>query len=232
MEAVPQPHHSWKTLLLRGDVRGGHFNAFAEIIGTIHIRSSSRLNELKLEFGDWSFFESLRLEPYYAYTAGQVPEAASFLDLLQGDTRSVRTALVHGDFSPKNVLVREESLFLVDHEVAHIGDPAFDIGFSMAHFLSKARHVMDARAHLLGAAYQYWSRYASMTSQERWYMDMEERVVRHTLACLLARAAGRSQLEYFDSSEKQLQCQAVLSLIDEPPKSVERLVDEWGARLG
>jgi aminoglycoside phosphotransferase (APT) family kinase protein len=232
MEAIQHPHYNWKTLLLNGDVRAEHVDAFAEIIGTIHVRSSRRLTDLQPEFGDRTFFESLRLEPYYDYTAGKVPEAATFLERLQGDTRSERSALVHGDFSPKNVLVRDDTLILVDHEVAHIGDPAFDLGFSYAHFLSKARHVVGARGRLLEATRQYWSRYTSITAQEHWYQGLEERVVRHTLACLLARVAGRSQLEYLEPSEKELQERAVLRLIDDPPESVERLVDKWDKSLG
>ena len=63
------------------------------------MRSSGRLKELEAEFGDRTFFESLRLEPYYAYTAGRIPEAAAFFERLQHDTRSVRSTLVHGDLT-------------------------------------------------------------------------------------------------------------------------------------
>ena len=37
-------------------------------------------------------------------------------------TRSRRLTLVHGDFSPKNVLVYRGRLVLLDHEVIHWGD--------------------------------------------------------------------------------------------------------------
>jgi aminoglycoside phosphotransferase (APT) family kinase protein len=232
MSAVPQPHDNWKSLLLKGEVNPVHIDRFAEIIGTIHLRSNRRLNELEPEFADRTFFESLRLEPYYAYSAAQVPEAAAFLERLQRETRLVRSTLVHGDLSPKNVLVRDDTLVLVDHEVAHIGDPAFDLGFSCAHFLSKARHVVAARNRLLESTDRYWSGYLEIVGEEPWSQEMETRVVRHTLACLLARAAGRSQLEYFDQSEKTLQIQAVLHLIEGSPRTMERLVHEWSILLG
>jgi 5-methylthioribose kinase len=232
MKAIPQPHENWKTLLLAGDARTEHVDAFAELIATIHVRSGRRLEELEPELGDQTFFESLRLEPYYRYTATQVPAAAAFLGKLQQETRTVRTTLVHGDYSPKNVLIWNGTLVLVDHEVAHVGDPAFDLGFSLTHLLSKARHLPDARGRFLDASHSYWSRYAAMTEGEPWRTGLEPRIVRHTLACLLARVAGCSQLEYLQPAEKERQRETVLALIEEPAKTIRELIDEWAAALG
>ena len=39
-----------------------------------------------------------------------------------------RRCLVHGDLSPKNVLLGGGGLWVIDFEVAHVGDPAFDLG--------------------------------------------------------------------------------------------------------
>src|SRR5207253_6106542 len=123
--------------------------------------------------------------------AAAVPEAAAFLAPLVDETRARRETLVHGDYSPKNVLVRDDRLVLLDHEVVHFGDPAFDLGFSLAHLLSKAHHLADRRGDFTQAALLYWRAYAG----ER---QLEPRAVRHTLACLLARVAGRSPLEYLN----------------------------------
>ena len=57
---------------------------------------------------DKRHFRSLRLEPYYQYTARQLPAAAAFLDQLCLEADSIMETLVHGDFSPKNVLVRAD----------------------------------------------------------------------------------------------------------------------------
>ena len=59
-------------------------------------------------FADRSFFESLRLEPYYGYTATQVPRSSGFLSELIAATRARQVTLVHGDFSPKNLLLEED----------------------------------------------------------------------------------------------------------------------------
>jgi hypothetical protein len=109
---------------------------------------------------------------------------------------------------------------LLDHEVIHLGDPGFDVGFSMAHLLSKARHVRGMRRELAQAALRYWELYAAAASPD------EERCVRHTLGCLLARVAGRSQLEYLDREEKRAQAQVTAGLMAAPPASMERLVEK------
>ncbi|MGH7214269.1 MAG: phosphotransferase family protein, partial [Tepidisphaeraceae bacterium] len=159
MQAVPQPHENWKTMLLAGRVGLDHLEQFARLLGTIHRRSHQRRDELAPIFDDRGFFESLRVEPYYAYTASQVPEAAGFYASLIADTRRRRLALVHGDYSPKNVLVHGGRLVLIDHEVIHWGDPAFDVGFALTHLLSKARHVTSKRSKLLSGAAFFWENY-------------------------------------------------------------------------
>ena len=203
MAAVASPHENWKTMLLEGEVADEQVDRFAEILATIHTRSSTRLDELEPEFGDRSFFETLRLEPYYGYAAEQTPRAATFLLDLQHETRAVRATLVHGDYSPKNVLVHRGRLVLVDHEVSHLGDPAFDLGFSTAHLLSKAHHLPASRVAFLRAAQRYWAGYARRTAGEPWRRELEPRAVRHTLGCMLARVAGRSRLEYLSECRER-----------------------------
>lgn len=239
MRAVPQPHFNLKALLLAEPLPVLKMldwaNQFGSLLGTIHGRSQSHQKELSLLFDDRSFYESLRLEPYYEYSATVEPRAASFLLQLVQMTRQRRLALVHGDYSPKNILVASGKLVLLDHEVIHWGDPAFDLGFALAHLLSKARHRPEYRADFLSMAQRFWDAYCESVGlaldetpgetilyQGRsfkryrgipWSTDLEQWAVRHTLACLLARAIGRSPLEYLDTNERQRQCSAVLQLI-------------------
>ena len=148
MEQVPEPHHNWKHLLLTGEVVDSHFEQFGALLGAIHRESAGKKDELQGIFGSRDVFETLRLEPYYRYTATQVPDAAPFLNTLIAETLATQTTLVHGDYSPKNILVHAGRLVLLDCEVVHFGDPAFDLGFSMAHFLGKANHLRHRRVRL------------------------------------------------------------------------------------
>jgi 5-methylthioribose kinase len=225
MQAVPQPHVNWKRMLLDGQLYSRHVEQFARLLGTIHLQAYFRRSEVAPDFEDRSFFESLRLEPYYRYCAAQLPETAPFFQTLIDDTLCQRVTLVHGDYSPKNILIFQDRLILLDHEVIHFGDPAFDLGFSLTHLLSKAHHLSARRTEFADAARQYWQTYRLTIGDVIWATDLEERAVRHTLGCLLARAAGRSQLEYLSAEERQRQREVAVFSMNHPPATIPELVD-------
>jgi tRNA A-37 threonylcarbamoyl transferase component Bud32 len=231
MEAVAQPHENWKTVLLSGRIEAGHFRQFAALLAAIHREGARRRAEIEETFADRSYFESLRLEPYYGYAAEQAPAAGGFLGSLIRETLALRITLVHGDYSPKNILIYEGRLVLLDHEVIHFGDPAFDLGFSLTHFMSKAHHLPALRRDFLAAANAYWRAYAEALGTPEWSADLEARVVRHTLGCLLARVAGRSPLEYLDGEERGRQREAVLSIMPAAPARIPDLIATFEERL-
>jgi aminoglycoside phosphotransferase (APT) family kinase protein len=215
-------------MLLAGRVDSSHVEQFARLLGAIHRESYIRSDDLAPIFDDRSFFESLRLEPYYGYAASQVPEASAFLNLLIEETRQTNIALVHGDFSPKNILVHDGHLVLLDHEVIHFGDPAFDIGFALTHFLSKAHHLPRFRQEFWRAALDFWMYYTWELGDVPWMDAMQQRSARHTLACLLARVAGRSPLEYLDEKERANQRTVVVELMSGGPwPTVPSVVSEF-----
>lgn len=231
MSAVPQPHENWKELLLAGQVTLDHVEQFGRLLGQIHRGGTEMQADVAKEFADDSFFEALRLEPYYAFAASQVPSAADFLHRIIAETRQHKLTLVHGDFSPKNILVHKGKLVLLDHEVIHFGDPAFDLGFSMTHLLGKAHHVKEYRHTFADAVHTYWRTYQETLGDVAWAGAVEGRAVRNTLACLLARVAGRSPFEYLDAAERAKQQEVVVALMADPPSKVAALVDEFVARL-
>ncbi len=233
MEAVPQPHENWKVMLLRGDLHADHVRQFATLIGDVHRESNRRLDELMPVFGDRDFYETLRVEPYYRYTASQVPESAAFYEQLIADTYARQDTIVHGDFSPKNVLVYQDRLILLDHEVIHLGDPCFDLGFGMTHLLSKAHHIPSMRDEFADAADLFWEVYwSTVDTGAGWTAGLEERAVRHTLGCMLARVRGRSPLEYMDETERTRQAAVVVDLMTAPPPTVRELAAHFVERIG
>ena len=226
MEAIPIDHENWKSVLMSGRVISDHFEQFGSLLGTIHRKSAESGPELRSAFADTSYFDSLRLGPYYRYAAQQTPEAASFLETLAEETLRHKLSLVHGDFSPKNALVYRGKLILLDYEVVHFGDPAFDVGFGLTHFLSKAHHLGKRRSRLANAAALFWRVYFNEITSLGWN-EIEPRAVRHTLGCLLARVAGKSPLEYLTVEEAVRQKEVALQLIVNPPTTIVVLIDRF-----
>ncbi|RIK33550.1 MAG: hypothetical protein DCC57_24975, partial [Chloroflexi bacterium] len=64
-----------------------------------------------------------------------------------------------------------------------------------------------------------------------WTADLEGHAMRHTLACLLARVAGRSPLEYLTPGERARQQEVVVALMAAPPATVEMLITHFTAAI-
>ncbi|GIW95237.1 MAG: aminoglycoside phosphotransferase [Pirellulaceae bacterium] len=227
MHAVPAEAKNWKQQLLAGNLHENRVVDFAKMLSTIHVQAWKNSDEWQPVLQDKTFFESLRLEPYYEYTAGQVPEAAQFLTCLVEETRDTSITAVHGDYSPKNILVYRDRMVLLDHEVIHWGDPAFDVGFAVTHLLSKAHHVVAKRRDFARSAGLFWEVYSHEVRKVAWWRGFNRRAARHLTACLLARVAGRSQLEYLSAGERQRQRQAVLSLIRKNVSTVSGVIRQF-----
>jgi hypothetical protein len=97
--------------------------------------------------------------------------------------------------------------------------------------LSKAHHLPAQRAEFAVAAQNYWRTYRTAVGDLPWAADLEQFAVRHTLACLLARVAGRSPLEYLSLDERGRQRAAVVALMAKPPTSLDGLVQQFTAAI-
>ncbi|CAN0060009.1 unnamed protein product, partial [Chrysoparadoxa australica] len=194
--------------------------------GRIHAIGSQD-ETAKKQFADRSYFINLRIEPYYEYSKARLPETEFFYDQLIKDTLDTVATVVHGDFSPKNILVKNNNLILLDFEVMHFGDPAFDLGFAITHFLSKANYLDNVQ--FVEAALVFWESYQQcFKSMES---CLEERIVRHVLGCMIARVHGRSPLEYLADSQQSWQSATTLKLISTRHDSLADLFEEYKYEL-
>src|SRR5204862_2935483 len=128
-------------------------------LGRMHLATSDR-PEVAARFATDALFDALRLAPYLEATAHRRPQLASRLMHLAKTTRSTKRALVHGDFSPKNLLIGPAGPVILDAECAWYGDPAFDLAFVLNHLLLKGAWQPQWRARYaeafaaLSAAYR------------------------------------------------------------------------------
>lgn len=98
--------------------------------------------------------------------------------------------LVHGDVQAGNVIVQGERPRLYDAEIAHIGDPAFDLGLAFAHVHAHRAHARDAAplAACEVALFAGYSRTAEGNS------DLEARARGFAGVEILRRAIGAARL--------------------------------------
>jgi 5-methylthioribose kinase len=203
MTAAPEGSVNWKAELLAGRIDPGLGAAAGELLGRIHA-VTSREPGLSDVFADDRFFVDLRVDPYYRTTAARNPDVAGPIleQALRMRLPAARRALVHGDYSPKNMLIAGGDLLLLDFEVAHWGDPSFDVAFCLNHFLLKAIHRRELRGRYLALADRFWHSYAAAAGDLA--DDQLERTVLRQLGCLLlARVDGKSPVEYLEAEARR-----------------------------
>jgi 5-methylthioribose kinase len=195
IDHAPDGWSEWKSQLLQGNVDVAMARRLGHVVGTVHAQTLDHPG-VERDFASWGGFEDLRIWPFHRTVAERHRALASILDELVERMRDRRRCLVHGDCSPKNVLLGPEGLWLVDFEVAHYGDPTFDVAFLACHLLLKAVHRPSARRPLQAALAGFRAGYRSGAGGAE-LLDSPRWLVRQTAALLLARVDGRSPVEYW-----------------------------------
>lgn len=201
MACAPPGARTWKSELMAGRVDLATAAAVGRLLAEIHTRSAPS-PALAREFADRSFFEELRIEPFFLQAVALHPGLRHRIDEeLVTALQQPGSCLVHGDFSPKNLLVTEPShVMLIDHEVAHWGHPAFDVAFVLAHLALKAIHFRSPAyveaAEALLATYRDASSLADAAAGELGGALMA--------GVLLARVDGKSPVEYLVGEERDI----------------------------
>ncbi len=223
MTAAPAGSVSWKESLLAGQVD----LAVAQQAGTLlakMINASRAGTDLQKKFEDRTVFDQLRIDPYYRTTAKRHPDVRAALVQLMANSWNVQTALVHGDYSPKNMLVRDGNIFLIDFEVIHWGDPAFDAAFLMNHLFLKALHQPEFAAQYFAAVREFWKALGAEL-QGGTSRGFEALILRHLGALMLARIDGKSPVEYIREEETKERVRTVAKqILREQPQRLEQAV--------
>ncbi len=132
----PRRYALWKTQLRDGMALTATAQAAAAALARIHTATAGQ-SRIAERFPTDAIFHAIRLEPYLLATARRHPDLAPALNALVETTARTKHALVHGDVSPKNILVGPEGPVFLDAECAWYGDPAFDAAFCLNHLLLK-----------------------------------------------------------------------------------------------
>ena len=221
MEYLGDGYANWKSLLMGGECCVDRARVAGETLGMIHRRTWDD-QTVRSEFETTSNFQELRLDPYLLTTADRVPEVAPILGQEANRVRESRSCLVHGDFSPKNLLFRDERLIVLDCEVAWYGDPAFDVAFLLNHLMLKALHVDRRCLELVRAA---WSGYLGSMDQG----DPGASLPVLLPGLMLARVEGKSPVEYLTAQEQDQVRRFAVGELKSPASSLEETVQRWAS---
>ena len=222
----PDAYPVWKTELRDGRIDPAFAAEVGRRIARIHAATAGR-GDIAARFANDHIFYPIRLEAYLVATAERHPDLRGRLLALVEVTRSTKLALVHGDVSPKNILVGPRGPVFLDAECAWYGDPAFDLAFCLNHMLLKAvwrpqwshryRDCFDALAdaYLGGVT---WEPAA----------DLEARAARLLPGLFLARVDGKSPVEYItEGPERERVRRAARPLIAAPGARLRDVAQAW-----
>jgi 5-methylthioribose kinase len=224
MSAAPPGSAVWKTLLLEGQVSMEVAGEAGRLLAAV-IKASQQEPSFQEQFADRTVFDELRIDPYYRTTAARCPEAREALEELMEDSWKIRSSLVHGDYSPKNMLVRGGSIFLIDFEVVHWGDPTFDSAFLLNHLMLKSFHQPRFAELYFQAARVFWKVLKGGLKGAQ-TVDFEAMTVRHLGGLMLARMDGKSPVEYIrDEGVKTRVRRTANRLLAERPASLDAALE-------
>lgn len=217
----------WKAQLLAGVAETTTASAVATNLVAIHNATANRL-DLAARFANHDSFFALRLDPYFVVAAEQHTDCKAALDQIVTRTAETRLALIHGDVSPKNILVGAKAPVLLDAECATYGDPAFDLAFCLNHLLLKCVWRPQAKADYVACYQAFLRNYLPAVAWEP-VADIERRAGALLPAMLLARIDGKSPVEYItkESDRDTVRGFARQWLLGKPCASLSALGEAW-----
>jgi 5-methylthioribose kinase len=156
--------------------------------------------------------------------AARHPDLAEVIERCVDVMMRAGACLVHGDYTPKNVLAdpADAGVWVIDWEVAHVGDPTFDPAWMVGHLLLKTVHRPAAAARYADAARAFLAAWRAELAGAA-AIDRAQ-LTRQAGCLLLARVDGTSPAEYLTAAEKvQVRGLARRLLTDPPPE----ITDAW-----
>ena len=226
----PEHYRLWKQELRAGNADPQTAHAMGQVLSKIHSHAAKN-NHLASEFPTDNIFFEIRLAPYLLATAERHPQLAHALEALVLQTQNNAKTLVHGDVSPKNILLGPQGPVLLDAECATWSDPAFDLAFCLNHLLLKCLWTPASSTDFLRCFKALTTSYLTSVDWEL-PSDLEARAARLLPGLLLARVDGKSPVEYVTQEHQRDQVRRVASaLLIKPANHLQEIAQAWAKDL-
>jgi aminoglycoside phosphotransferase (APT) family kinase protein len=223
-------YRGWKAELLAGHANPAVATAVGACLAKIHA-GTAHTRTVASAFPTDRIFHDIRLEPYLEATARAHPDRAKPLHALVEVTATTKAALVHGDVSPKNILVGPDGPMFLDAECAWYGDPAFDLAFCLNHLLLKCLAVSAATEGFLGCFDALAKTYLGGITWEP-PAALEERAAHLLPGLLLGRVDGKSPVEYLtEDAQKACVREVARGLLASPVDRLGAVRAAWREQL-
>lgn len=201
MSHAPLAARVWKSDLLDGVIDLALGEASGRILGQMH-EATARDGGFAANFADQAVFVQLRVDPFYRKVQERRPELAGLISPILNRLLTVKEAMCHGDYTPKNLLAHEGGFTLVDYETAHFGDPAMDLGLFLAHLLLKAVRRPEQQKQFFELTRAFWRGYEAAVRFQPLPV-LQARGIEHLAVCLLARVDGTSPVDYLTEDSQR-----------------------------
>jgi aminoglycoside phosphotransferase (APT) family kinase protein len=227
----PQQYPVWKDQLRDGIIETGTATQVGHRIAAIHGATAGR-TDIEEAFRTDHIFVPIRLDPYLRTTATRHPECAARLEDLALRTSTTKIALVHGDVSPKNILVGPSGPVFLDAECAWYGDPAFDLAFCLNHMLLKCIWRPQWTGNYLACFDALTRAYLEQVTWEP-VARLEHRAAHLLPGLLLGRVDGKSPVEYVtEEASRETIRRTAVALLKDPVQRLGEVRNAWAKELG
>jgi 5-methylthioribose kinase len=191
MTCAEEEAQTWKDILLNGNFSVSIAQNAGYLLQAIHLHSNRMRAADKSKFQDQKYFIQLRVDPFHRCLMQKYPELSSSIQKLIDEVTLQKTCLVHGDFSPKNMLVEKGgNIMLIDFEVAHWGNPVFDLAYCIGHLILKGWYLKKHK-EILKLIEVFLTVYGREV----------DNLIPHLGLMLLARMDGKSPVNYISEKE-------------------------------
>jgi 5-methylthioribose kinase len=219
LELLPASARNWQDEIREQRVHPEIGTWAGRTLGTWHLLTSGK-TEHRWARDAFASFEELRLVPFHEAVMTRRPDLAEAIAGYLAELRSFKRCIVDGDYAPKNMLVQPDGrAFVLDLEVAHYGNPVFDLSFFLSFVVLSAIRWPALTSTLQELAARFLAAYDDVAGAD--FAADRRAITGHTACLILARTDGVSPASFLnDPRSEDGARQAGISLLQNPSEGL------------
>jgi 5-methylthioribose kinase len=218
LELLPATARNWQAEIGEQRVHPRLGTWAGRTLGCWHAQTAER-GDLLWARDAFESFEELRLVPFHEAVMRRRPKLAAAVAPYLSELRSLKRCLVDGDYAPKNMLVEPGGrCFVLDLEVAHLGNPVFDLAFFLSFVVLSAVRWPVLTPELRELADRFLGAYED-TAGAGFAGDVAS-ITGHTACLVLARTDGVSPAAFLDDESRDRAREAGIALLTRPERGI------------